>query len=66
MNKVNINDIEKQLDKLIEKGIIKNVYEIMEMTIHDIPNITGICTKDILCYFCQKDNIYKDCNKCNG
>jgi hypothetical protein len=66
MNKVNVIDMEKQLDKLIEKGIIKNVYEIKEMTIHDIPRITGICVKDILCYFCQKNSTDKNCNKCNG
>lgn len=66
MSKVNINEMEKQLDKLIEKGIIKNVSEIEEMGIHDIPRITGICVKDLLCYFCQKKGNNKNCDKCHG
>lgn len=65
MSKVNIAEIDEQLNKLIEKGTIKSVYEIEEIPIHYIPKITGLCVKDLVCYFCQKHNNDTNCDKCS-
>jgi hypothetical protein len=63
---MDINKIEKHIQALIDSGKIKNYEELKDIPIDKVYDKLNICPKELLCYYCQKENLGKcDNPKCN-
>lgn len=50
------DSIKKKVEKLIEKGKIKNEEELQEIPIDKLFQDFQLCAAEVICYFCYKNN----------